>query len=129
MSIQQSVQYNFDIKTKVVFVASESRPQQGYYFFAYKISITNKGNAPAQLMNRHWIITNAFGHIEEVRGPGVVGLQPQIQPGQTFEYESACPLNTSTGSMKGRYEFTGSDGNTFEVEIPEFYLVEPHSLH
>lgn len=129
MSIQQSLQPAFEVKTKVVFVASESRPQQGYFFFAYKIFITNKGNTPAQLMSRHWIITDAFGHTEEVRGPGVVGLQPQIQPGQTFEYESACPLNTSTGSMKGSYEFKTEDGAPFTVEVPEFYLVEPHSLH
>jgi ApaG protein len=129
MSFQQSVQYNFDIQTKCVYVDSESRPDQGYYFFVYKISITNKGNAPAQLMSRHWIITDAMGNVEEVRGPGVVGLQPQIQPGQTFEYESASHLSTSTGSMKGFYEFSGTDGTSFQVEIPEFYLIEPRSLH
>ncbi len=129
MSVQQSIQPSFEIQAKVVYVENQSRPQQGYYFFAYKILITNKGNASAQLMNRHWIITNAFGHTEEVRGPGVIGLQPHIQPGQTFEYESACPLNTSTGSMKGVYSFIDKEGSEFQVEIPEFFLVEPHSLH
>ena len=91
----------FQITTKVVYVPAESRPEKNYHFFAYKIQITNVGNAPAQLMSRHWTIIDSAGGKEEVRGPGVVGVQPKIQPGQTFEYESACPLNASSGSMKG----------------------------
>jgi ApaG protein len=75
------------------------------------------------------VITDALGRTEEVRGPGVVGLQPRIMPGQTFEYESACPLPTSSGSMKGQYHMTGDDGENFSVEIPEFYLIAPHALH
>lgn len=129
MSIQQSLQHSFQITVKVVYVSSESRPQDDYHFFAYKIFIKNTGSAQAQLMSRHWIITNALGSVEEVRGPGVVGLQPNIAPGQTFEYESACPMTTSTGSMKGFYEFMDQTGSTFNVEIPEFYLVEPQALH
>ncbi|MFS4457691.1 Co2+/Mg2+ efflux protein ApaG [Bdellovibrio sp. HCB2-146] len=129
MAMQKTAQANFQITSKVVYVPSESKPEQGYHFFAYKISITNVGNSPAQLMSRHWVITNALGSKEEVRGPGVVGLQPKIQPGQTFEYDSACPLTTSTGSMSGRYFFVAESGESFSVDIPEFYLVAPLALH
>ena len=129
MAMQKTAQPNFQITSKVVYVPAESKPEEGYHFFAYKISITNVGNSPAQLMSRHWVITNALGNKEEVRGPGVVGLQPKIQPGQTFEYDSACPLTTSTGSMSGRYFFVAESGESFSVEIPEFYLVAPLALH
>lgn len=129
MAMQKTAQANFQITSKVVYVPAESKPEEGYHFFAYKISITNVGNSPAQLMSRHWVITNALGGKEEVRGPGVVGLQPKIQPGQTFEYDSACPLTTSTGSMSGKYFFVAESGESFTVEIPEFYLVAPLALH
>ncbi len=113
----------------MVYIPAESRPEQSYHFFAYKMTITNLGSAPAQLMSRHWVITDSNGHKEEVRGPGVVGIQPKIQPGQTFEYESACPLNASTGSMAGRYQFVDESGEKFYIEIPEFYLIAPLALH
>lgn len=129
MAMQKTAVPEFQITAKVVYVPSESRPEQGYHFFAYKISIKNVGESPAQLMSRHWVITDARGHKEEVRGPGVVGLQPKIQPGQTFEYDSACPLHSNTGSMKGRYYFVAENGESFSVEIPEFYLIAPLALH
>ena len=129
MAMQKTATPEFKISAKVVYVPTESRTEQGYHFFAYKISITNQGSSAAQLMSRHWTITDALGNKEEVRGPGVVGLQPKIQPGQTFEYDSACPLHSSTGSMKGRYAFVAENGESFTVEIPEFYLVAPLSLH
>ena len=129
MAMQKTAQPNFQITSKVVYVPAESKPEEGYHFFAYKISITNTGDSPAQLMSRHWVITNALGAKEEVRGPGVVGLQPKIQPGQTFEYDSACHLPTNTGSMSGRYYFVAESGQSFSVEIPEFYLVAPLALH
>lgn len=128
MAMQKETTPDFQVSAKVVYIPSESKPDQGYHFFAYKISITNKGDSPAQLMSRHWTITDSLGHKEEVRGPGVVGMQPKIQPGQTFEYDSACPLNASTGSMRGHYYFVGEAGQSFSVEIPEFYLVAPHAL-
>jgi ApaG protein len=81
------------------------------------------------LVSRHWIITDSLGRVDEVRGPGVVGLQPKIQAGQSFEYESGCPLATSSGSMKGTYQMQSDDGVTFSVETPEFYLVAPNALH
>ncbi len=129
MSLKKAIQTEFRITTTTVYVESESAPDQNRYFFAYKISIKNTGSSAAQLMNRHWIITDALGHTEEVRGPGVVGLQPKITAGQIFEYDSACPLKTSSGTMRGFYQFVDESGETFEVEIPEFYLIAPSAVH
>ncbi len=129
MAIQNTLTPDFQISAKVVYVPTESRPEESYFFFAYKISIKNTGNSPAQLMSRHWLITNALGAKEEVRGPGVVGQQPKIQPGQVFEYDSACPLTTNTGTMTGRYFFIAENGETFSIEIPEFYMIAPTALH
>lgn len=120
---------NFKIMAEVSYIDEESRPDENYHFFSYKISITNTGSAPAQLMARHWVISDALGNEEEVTGPGVVGLQPHIHPGQTFEYKSACHLNAAHGSMKGRYHFVSEQGESFSVEIPEFYLISPLALH
>lgn len=129
MSLKKAMQAEFKITATTVYVESESAPDQHRYFFAYKIMIKNTGNSTAQLMSRHWIITDALGHIEEVRGPGVVGLQPKITAGQTFEYDSACPLKTSSGSMRGTYQFVDESGESFEIEIPEFYLIAPTAVH
>lgn len=129
MSLKRVQSTNFEIKTTTVYVESESNPSENKYFFAYKISIKNNSGQPAQLLNRHWVITDGLGHIEEIRGPGVVGLQPRITPGQIFEYDSACPLKTSSGTMRGFYEFMGEDGEPFQVEIKEFYLVSPQAIN
>lgn len=129
MAMQKTTTPQFQVNAKVVYVPGESRPEQDYHFFAYKISIKNMGSAPAQLMSRHWFITDAHGKTEEAKGSGVVGMQPKIQPGQVFEYDSACPLTTKTGTMKGTYQMVGDDGSTFDIEIPEFYLVAPLALH
>lgn len=129
MKTQGQVPVKVQIECSPIYVAEESKPEHSYYFFSYKIRIHNKSRQSLQILSRHWIITDAFGRTEEVRGPGVVGLQPKIQPGQNFEYESACPLTTSTGSMKGTYTMMTEDGQSVEVSIPEFYLICPHSLH
>jgi ApaG protein len=130
MSKSKSVSPNdFEVSSKITYVDAESRPESGIYFFAYHMTITNKSKAPVQLMSRHWIITDSFGNTEEVRGAGVVGQQPRIQPGQSFEYDSACPLATSSGTMRGSYQLIGEDGSTFDIEIPEFYLIAPSALH
>lgn len=129
MPVQKMQNPDFDIQVHVTYVASESRPESDYHFFSYRVQITNKGSTQAQLMSRHWIITDAFGHVEEVRGAGVVGLQPKINPGQKFEYESGCPLTTASGTMRGTYQMVGSDGEQFDIEIPEFYLIAPSALH
>jgi ApaG protein len=129
MSMQKSLTPQIQVNVVAQYVPAESRPEQGFHYFSYKISIVNTGDQPAQLMSRHWTITDGLGRIEEVRGPGVVGLQPKINPGQTFEYESACPLHASSGSMKGTYQMVSDNGDSFEVAIPEFYLIAPQALH
>lgn len=137
MSVQKSVLKStskvvateIEILVKPQFVEDESKIDSNYFFFSYKVTILNKGNSPAQLMSRHWIITDGNGQVEEVRGAGVIGQQPKINPGQKFEYESACPLVTSSGSMRGSYQMSCDDGSTFEVSIPEFFLIAPFALH
>lgn len=129
MSVQKMIAANFEIHVQPQFVEDESRTESSYFFFSYKVTIINKGTTPAQLMSRHWIITDGFGQVEEVRGAGVIGQQPKINPGQKFEYESACPLITASGSMRGSYQMSSEDGNTFEVSIPEFFLIAPSALH
>ncbi len=129
MSLKRLPLPHFQIGASSVYIESESDPYSKRFMFAYKIEIKNLGMEFAQLVSRHWIITDAFGHTEEVKGPGVVGLQPKITPNQTFQYESACPLNTSTGAMRGFFSFLSHTGEPFNVEIPEFYLVSPYSVH
>ena len=129
MSLKKVQIPQFEIHATSVYVESESAPDQNRYFFAYKIAIKNKGNQVSQLMSRHWIITDSHGQVEEVRGAGVIGLQPKINPGQNFEYESVCPLSTPSGSMKGFYQMLSSEGESFDIEIPEFYLIAPTALH
>ncbi|MEZ0391307.1 MAG: Co2+/Mg2+ efflux protein ApaG [Pseudobdellovibrionaceae bacterium] len=129
MPIQKTTNPQFQVQVSVTYVESESRPEADFHFFSYKVQISNKGNTQAQLMSRHWIITDGYGQVEEVRGAGVVGLQPKINPGQNFEYESACHLTTKSGSMKGTYQMLSADGENFDIEIPEFYLIAPTALH
>ncbi len=129
MSLKKITLPHFEIGATSVFIPSESDPQMKKFIFAYKIKIKNLGAEEAQLVSRHWIITDAYGHQESVEGPGVVGLQPKITAQQIFEYESACPLPTSTGSMRGSFSFLSRTGEPFNVEIPEFYLVSPQSVH
>lgn len=129
MSVQKQVQPDFEIETRVIFDPKESRIEEGFFFFRYQIQIKNKGSSSAQLMSRHWIITDASGKVEEVRGAGVVGVQPKLSAGQSFEYESACPLTTPSGSMKGSYQMVTDSGEAFDIQVPEFYLVAPCALH
>jgi ApaG protein len=112
----------FEVQVLPQFLPEQSAPEQGIWSFAYTITITNAGEVPAQLISRHWIITNELGEIEEVKGLGVVGHQPLLKPGEAFEYTSGCRLRTASGSMKGSYFCVAEDGERFEVEIPEFVL-------
>lgn len=129
MSLKKISLPHFQISATTAYIPSESDPAQRKYMFAYRIEIKNLGNQTAQLVSRHWIITDSYGNKEEVKGPGVVGLQPKITPDQVFQYESACPLSTSTGTMKGYYSFLSDNGEPFNVEIPEFYLIAPQAIH
>jgi ApaG protein len=106
-----------------------SRPQQGEWVFQYTVRITNLGSDTVQLVSRHWIITDALDHVEEVRGPGVVGEQPVLAPGESFKYSSWCPLPTTTGSMHGAYQMLGPDGNHFDIEIAPFTLRARYTVH
>lgn len=119
----------FEVIPKAVFIPQESKPELGHYYFAYTIVIRNSGPVAAQLLSRHWTITDGHNQTEEVKGSGVVGLQPRIMPGQSFDYQSACPLRTPTGSMKGSFQMISDEGETFTVHVPEFFLISPNSLH
>ena len=114
--------YEFQVQVVPQFLPEQSAPEQGLYSFAYTITITNSGEIPAQLISRHWLITNAMGQVEEVKGLGVVGHQPLLKPGEAFEYTSGCRLRTPTGTMQGSYFCVAEDGERFEVDIPAFVL-------
>ena len=109
------------------FVADRSEPDQNIYFWSYTVEIANLGTTSVQLMARHWIITDANGGREEVKGPGVVGEQPRLHPGESFRYTSGCPLLTPSGIMAGHYSMIDDAGHAFEVEIPAFSLDSPFS--
>lgn len=99
------------------------------WFFAYTVKISNEGLDTVQLVSRHWVITDANGHVEEVRGPGVVGAQPVLAPGESFEYTSGCPLKTSYGTMRGTYQMVADDGQQFDAEIAAFALNVPYAVN
>ena len=107
------------------YLPERSSPLDSRYLFAYQITISNEGDQPVQLLSRHWFIKDAFQRTEEVQGPGVVGQQPYLDPGETFRYTSFCPLPTTHGEMHGTYEMTYDDGTTFDVEIATFHLMVP----
>ena len=121
--------YRIEIKPVPQFIPEQSDPDDGRYVFAYTITIRNVGELPAQLIARHWIITDANNEVQEVRGLGVIGNQPLLKPGESFEYSSGCSLATPVGTMKGAYQMVGEDGTRFEAEIPEFVLAIPRVLH
>ncbi|MCP1468853.1 ApaG protein [Sphingobium sp. OAS761] len=113
------------VHVAVTFLPEQSEPDRGRWFWAYHIRIENSGDEPVQLLTRHWIITDGRGAQHRVDGDGVVGEQPVVQPGRSYDYVSGCPLNTATGSMQGSYRMIGLDGATFDVAIPHFALIAP----
>ena len=121
--------YAIEVTVETQFLPEQSDPTDERYLFAYRIRVANTGTVAAQLISRHWIITDAEGKIEEVRGLGVVGKQPLLQPGEGFEYSSGCPLPTPVGTMKGTYQMVAEDGTRFDVPISEFVLAAPRTLH
>ena len=125
----ESKKYEIRVEVATQYLPDQSEPEQCRYTFAYTITIANVGTVASQLISRHWIITDADNQVQEVRGLGVVGHQPLLQPGQAFEYTSGCVLETPVGSMRGSYQFTAEDGMQFEASIPEFVLSMPRMLH
>lgn len=111
------------------FAPERSAPTDQQWFFLYTITITNEGEETVQLLSRHWIITDGSGKVEEVKGPGVVGQQPVLSPGQAFTYTSGCPLSTPFGSMQGTYQMRTAAGDDFDVTIAPFTLSEPYTVH
>ena len=116
-----------DVETR--YIEEQSRPDDSYFVFAYTITISNLGDQPAKLLNRHWIITDSNHRVQEVRGEGVVGEQPHLKPGEQFVYTSGTMLETSVGTMRGSYQMLADDGSTFDAPIGEFVLSTPRVLH
>ena len=125
----ESKKYQIAVKAVPQFIADQSDPDAERYVFAYTITIENVGTVPAQLISRHWIITDGDSRIQEVRGLGVVGEQPLLRPGEKYEYTSGCQLETPVGTMRGTYQMTADDGTQFEAIIAEFTLSIPRVLH
>jgi len=121
--------YQLKVEVQPRYLAEQSKPENGQYAFAYTVRISNTGTVPTQVVSRHWIITDGNGKVVEVKGLGVVGQQPLIPPGQSFEYTSGSQLATPAGSMHGSYFCVAEDGERFEARIPEFMLAMPRTLH
>lgn len=128
-SSSEAVTNNVRVEVESHYAPDRSQPFENRWFFHYTVRITNEGDETVQLLSRHWVITDGTGRVEEVRGPGVVGEQPVLAPGESFEYTSGCPLKTSTGTMRGTYQMVTEDGNHFDVEIGLFSLAEPYTVH
>jgi ApaG protein len=125
----EAKKYEIRVDVTTSYLPEQSDPESDRYVFSYAITITNVGTVGAQLISRHWIITDADGEVQEVRGLGVVGHQPFLKPGEKFEYASGCALETPVGTMKGSYQMVAEDGRQFEAPIAEFILTMPRTLH
>ena len=121
--------YEISVNARTVFVPEQSDIEAGRYVFAYTITISNTGNMVAQLISRHWIITDGLNQVQEVRGMGVVGEQPVLKPGESFEYTSGTAIATPVGTMRGSYQMLAEDGTKFDAPIGEFTLSMPRVLH
>lgn len=121
--------YEINVDVATNYIDDQSEPDAGRYVFAYTITISNRGNIPAQLLSRHWIITDANGKVQEVSGDGVVGVQPRLNPGEKFSYSSGAVLETPVGAMQGSYRMEAENGTSFDAPIPPFTLAVPGVLH
>ncbi|SDZ04496.1 ApaG protein [Lysobacter sp. yr284] len=127
--MNRPTEYVFDIDVATRYLDDQSAPEQDRYVFAYTIHIRNAGTVPARLVSRHWVITDANGKVQEVRGDGVVGEQPWLRPGDDYEYTSGAVLETSLGTMEGTYAMVADDGTCFDAPVPTFTLTIPRTLH
>ncbi len=127
--IEQTPDYRIEVAVRSQYIDDQSEPDDNRYVFAYTITIRNVGTVSAQLLTRHWVITDADGKVQEVRGDGVVGEQPRLAPGENFQYTSAALIETPVGTMVGSYQMVADDGVSFDAEIPLFRLSIPNILH
>jgi ApaG protein len=127
--MEEGKRYEVTVVPKAQYVAEQSDPDRDHFVFAYTIRITNTGTVSAQLVSRHWIITDADARVQEVKGVGVVGQQPTLKPGETFEYTSGASIATPVGTMRGSYQMLAEDGQPFDASIPQFTLSVPRTLH
>jgi ApaG protein len=125
----EAVTRDIRVRVEAEYAPERSAPHQNQWFFVYTVQIANESPETVQLMSRHWIITDATGRVDEVRGPGVVGKQPVLAPGEAFQYTSGCTLETPFGSMHGTYQMVTSTGETFDLAIAPFTLSEPYTIH
>ncbi len=121
--------HDIAVSVETRFLDEQSKPQENHYVFAYTITIRNRGSIGARLLSRHWIITDGNGDVQEVRGDGVVGEQPWMNPGQGYDYTSGAVLETAVGTMRGSYRMLAEDGTQFDADIPSFVLSIPRTLH
>lgn len=124
-----SPDHDINVTVKTAYIEAQSAPETNRYVFAYTVTITNTGKVPARLVSRHWVITDANEKVQEVRGEGVVGEQPHLSPGASFQYTSGTMIETPVGSMRGSYQMIADDGTEFDAEIPNFVLSMPRTLH
>jgi ApaG protein len=129
MFISEAVTQGVRVRVESEYAPDRSKPSKNQWFFLYTVTITNEGPEVVQLLTRHWVITDGTGHVEEVRGPGVVGKQPTLNPGERFEYTSGCPLATPFGVMDGTYQMVTQSGERFDAKIAPFTLSEPYTVH
>lgn len=127
--MREHSRHHVDVRVRTSYLDNQSEPDANRYVFAYTITITNDGEVPAKLLTRHWVITDGNEKVQEVHGEGVVGEQPHISPGMSFEYTSGAVLETPFGTMHGSYQMLGDDGTQFDAEIPPFLLSVPRQLH
>ncbi|MEM8984610.1 MAG: Co2+/Mg2+ efflux protein ApaG [Pseudomonadota bacterium] len=127
--MDQESSHRIEVDVDTDFVDGQSEPDRDRYVFSYTVTISNTGKVPAKLLTRHWLITDANGNVQEVRGDGVVGEQPHLAPGEEFQYSSGAVLNTPVGSMQGSYQMIADDGERFDAAIAPFTLAVPGLLH
>jgi ApaG protein len=125
----EAKKYDVTVAARAIYVADQSDPSRNQYVFAYTITVTNTGSIAVRLLSRHWIITDGDHHVQEVKGQGVVGQQPLLKPGESFEYTSGANLPTAVGTMRGTYQMVADDGQAFDATIPPFTLSVPRVLH
>jgi ApaG protein len=129
MFSSEAITRGIRVHVQAEYAPERSRPAHCEWFFLYTVTISNEGSETVQLLTRHWIIKDGTGQVEEVRGPGVVGQQPTLQPGEAFEYTSGCPLRTAFGVMEGTYQMTSASGDRFDARIAPFTLSEAYTVH